>query len=227
MAVLCENLRLLFVMAPRTGCTSIGQLLCEEFGGRFVPREPILGSNGMRLVGPKHSTLKQLLEFQILEDTAAKQLYKFTAVRNPFDSLVSLYFKKQSKYQPLLQDPDSWIHTVPGYVDDMNFCQAHSFEEWLIRRYERPYFRFWRKGRSKRLYRSFVDGADFVMRFENLQDDFRTALRKAGVSDDASIPHVNRTTERNRDYRSHYSPRARRIVEHAFHEELEDFDYRF
>jgi hypothetical protein len=50
-------------MTPRTACTAIGELLCERFGGEFIPSDDILDSRGLTLVDKKHSPLSDLIEF--------------------------------------------------------------------------------------------------------------------------------------------------------------------
>src|SRR5438477_4408881 len=100
MAIICRKYNLLFIMTPRTACTAIGELLCERFGGEFLPSEDILDSNRQITVQKKHSTLEELIKHKLLSAAQAKSLLKVAAVRNPLYSLVSLYFKQRLKYQP-------------------------------------------------------------------------------------------------------------------------------
>ena len=92
MAIICRKFNLLFIMTPRTACTAIGEFLCEHYSGEFLPAEDILDSRGFISVQKKHSTLAELLAHKLLTAREAKSLLKVAAVRNPFDSLVSLYF---------------------------------------------------------------------------------------------------------------------------------------
>jgi hypothetical protein len=104
MAIICRKYGLLFIMTPRTACTAIGELLCKHYGGEFLPPQDILNGNGGIAVQKKHSTLAELIRNDILTPEEADSLLKVAAVRNPFDTLVSLYFKQRYKYQPLLAD---------------------------------------------------------------------------------------------------------------------------
>ena len=94
MAIICRQHGLLFIMTPRTACTAVGDLLCTHYGGEFIPSEDILDSHGFIAVQKKHSTLPELIKHKVLAPKEAKSLLKIAAVRNPFDSLVSLYFNK-------------------------------------------------------------------------------------------------------------------------------------
>jgi hypothetical protein len=109
-------------MTPRTACTAIGELLCERFGGEFIPSDDILDSRGLTLFDKKHSPLSDLIKHRFLTTEEAKSLLKVAA-----DSFVSLYFKQRSKYQPLLGDRVSWVNRLPRYAKNMRYARAYSF----------------------------------------------------------------------------------------------------
>src|SRR5438477_9476078 len=133
MAIICRDYSLLFIMTPRTACTAVGELLVQHYGGEFLPAEDILDSHGIIAVQRKHSTLEELIQHGLLTGEEAGSLLKIATVRNPFDSLVSLYFKQRLKYQPLLGDPSSWVNRSVKYADHMRYAQAHSFNEWVFK----------------------------------------------------------------------------------------------
>src|SRR5438552_18142637 len=133
MAIICRKYNLLFIMTPRTACTAIGELLCEHYDGEFLPAEDILNSDGLISVQKKHSTLSELIGHKLLTAAEAKSLLKVAAVRNPFDSLVSLYLKQRFKYDSLLEDSQSWVKRIPGYADSMHYAKTHSFNQWVLK----------------------------------------------------------------------------------------------
>jgi hypothetical protein len=226
-AIVSHPHKFLFVMSPRTGCTAIGALLVKSLGAEYLPREDLLDQRGRFVVQRKHCTLQQLLANGILTADQRRSLFTFGAIRNPFDSLVSLYTKMAVAYQPSVQDPNSWVHKVKGYVEDMEYCRTHTFAEWIHKRYAIGVWdRLRGKGR-RMLGAPYVDGVDFVIRFERLQDDFDEALRQAGVAHSLTIARINVTPERDRDYRRYYTPSARRLVEYALERELTRFGYEY
>src|SRR5207253_2638051 len=212
MAIICRKYNLLFIMTPRTACTAIGELLCERFGGEFIPSDDILDSRGSILVDKKHSTLSDLIKHKILTREEANSLLKVAAVRNPFDSLVSLYFKQRSKYQPLLGDPASWVNRLPEYAKKMRYAQAHSFNRWVLKvSYRKLIKRL--LGFRPSMFAEHTRGVDVVMRYETIETDLSEVFRKAGMGSEAKIPMVNRTDERaNWNYRSCYSRLAELAV---------------
>lgn len=226
MAIICRQYGLLFIMTPRTACTAIGDLLCNYYGGEFVPSADILDSKGRLSIQKKHSTLSELIKHKILTAEEAKSLLKIAAVRNPFDTLVSLYFKQRFKYQPLLSDPASWVNRAPRYVKNMRYAQTHSFNEWVFKKCCRQLIKrlF---GFPPSMFIDYTRGTDVVMRYENIERDLESVCRRAGMAV-MNIPVVNRTNERmDRDYRKCYSRAAVLAASLAYSDDLKTYGYRF
>jgi hypothetical protein len=227
MAIICRDYRLLFIQAPRTGCTAIEVLLVKRFGGEPLPATDILDAHGFARVQSKHCTVTQLLSEGLLPQDYASRFTTFTTVRNPFDSLVSLYVKKRDKYHKDVADPSSWVHKVRGYVEDIEFCRTHTFSEWAEKRYAvNRLDRLLGKGRRS-LYGRYTAGVSVVMRFERLQQDFEALMRNVGIHDDVTIPVTNRTTQRGATYHEYYTPETRKLIEYVFQQELEHYGYSF
>src|SRR5437588_5682670 len=227
MAIICRKYNLLFIMTPRTACTAIGELLCERFGGEFIPSHDIVDPRGLILVDKKHSTLSDLLKHKILTPEEAKSLLKVAAVRNPFDSLVSLYFKQRLKYQPLLADPSSWVNRSPSYAENMRYAQTHTFNEWVVKMSYRKVIKRL-LGLRGSMFVEHTYGMDEVIRYESIEKDLKRAFNRAGIAWKADIPRVNPTDERiNRDYLYYYSQTAMHVVNWAYAYDLKQYGYRF
>ena len=227
MAIVCREYDLLFIMTPRTACTAIGELLCEHYNGEFLPAEDILDSRGFISVQKKHSTLSQLLEHKLLSGGEAESLLKVAAVRNPFDSLVSLYFKQRLKYQPLLAEPSSWVNRSRSYAKNMRYAQTHTFNEWVVKMSYRKVIKRL-LGLRGSMFVEHTYGMDEVIRYESIEKDLKRAFNRAGIAWKADIPRVNPTDERiNRDYRSYYSQTAIHVVSWAYAYDLKQYGYRF
>lgn len=227
MAIICRSFNLLFIMVPRTACTAIGEVLCNHLGGEYLPKEDILNPDGSIYIQKKHSTLAEIIAFDLLGVDEVRSLLKFCSVRNPFDSLVSLYLKKKYKYQPLLADSSSWVHRLPHYERDMRYCQHHTFESWLIKTcWKKSMKRF--LGFTPSMYDNYTKRMDVVMRYENIQADFSEVLKRIGATTDLTIPIVNQTSERTYpDYQEYYSKYSRSLVRFVYHHDLKKYNYRF
>jgi hypothetical protein len=231
MAIISERHGYLFVLAPRTASTAIGEgVLIPRLDGEWLPRDHVLDRRGRFVVQRRHSTVDQLLEHGLLTRAEVEDLFVFTTVRNPFDSLASLYYKQRYQYQPLLADPDSWVHKARGYPLQMRVAARGDFDRWLrlqvwIRRL-RSAVRRDRTGRS--LYAPYLRHADRVMRFETLATDLQSVLDRLGIDVPVEIPLRNPTDARaETDYRDLYSPRSRRMIERHFADDLRRFGYTF
>jgi Sulfotransferase family len=214
-------------MTPRTACTAVGDLLCEHYGGQFLPAEDILDSQGRIIVQKKHSTLSELIRHKLMTPEESQLLLKITAVRNPFDSLVSVYFKQRLKYRPLLNDPASWVNRSPRYARRMKYAQKHSFNRWFFRISYRRLIRRLLLGRPS-IFEDYTRGMDIVLRYENLEQDLKDVFRRASIPWKGDIPVVNRTDERpNRDYRLFYSDLAALVARFTYSYDLKRYGYKF
>jgi len=231
MAIICRKYNLLFIMTPRTASTAIGKVLCDELGGEFLPEKDILDSRGYNKVPKKHSTLAQLIGERLISKEEASSLLKFTCVRDPFDSLVSLYLKKRNKYQALVGDRKSFLYRTPGFAKDLKFCKKHSFNAWIFRYYGPAAILRKVVGYKLSLYEKYTAGMDEIIRYENLQKDFHDILKKADITAHLpAVPCVNVTMSKNKEGgkpRQYYNKISRKIVEYVFRDDLDRFGYKF
>lgn len=225
MALIVRDLGLLFIMAPHTGCTAIGDMLRKRFGGEFLPPDDILGPDGTILVPRKHSRLPQLLAHGLLSADQRSRLVVAAGVRNPFDEQVSHYTHRERGYRARRDDPETRRRLAgdrePQELEDIDF------ETWLRRRYVgRPWSRL--VGETPKRPADFTEGADVIIRFERLQADVDALMERLGAEGPVEVPFVNRTGVRKKlPYQTFYTPGALGIVADVFAERIARFDYRF
>lgn len=223
MAILCRDLGLLFILTPATGSTAIGQRLIERFGGEWLPAENRPG------IRKKHSTLGELMAHGLVDNAMRRQLVVATSVRNPYDRLVSIHAKRTGARPERVTDPDSWLYGPKGRnrAQDVDWIRAHTFPQWIRRRFLRNWLLRSLLGRSTSVYDGFVAGVDVVLRYERLQADFDDLIRRVGGTP-CEIPRVNVSVARGeREYRREYDPLSRLLVRIGQREDLERFDYSF
>lgn len=224
-------------MAPRTGCTALGQVLIKEMQGEFIPSADVIGADGFFVAQKKHTSVPELIRLKLISKDQLDRLTVFTTVRNPFDSLVSLYHKLNSGYQEKIDDIDSWVYKVPGYIEALNYCKSSSFEDWINHTYpDLPaYYSLRLRKHFKIITRrtivpesKFLNSVDYVLRFESLQKDFDRLMVKSGITSPPVIPTINKTSERgSRNYRKYYSDVTKKKVEYYHENTLIKFKYRF
>ncbi|PYK86857.1 MAG: hypothetical protein DMF47_05045, partial [Verrucomicrobia bacterium] len=125
-------------------------------------------------------------------------LYKFTCVRNPWDRMVSYYFRRT-------RDAKDWDRREFKKM----ISKALSVADYL------------RLDESKE---DPFDNVDYVMRFETLADDFRRVCAALNIPA-KPLPKYNRS--RREQYSRYYDDELRALIRERFALEIERFGYTF
>ena len=194
--------RFLFVHVPKTAGNSIQTVLRDYSEDQLVAlRKEQDGIERFGLRNPKykirkHSTLKEYRD--VLGDEQFRSLCKFTCVRNPWDRMVSYYFTPT-------QQPEHWnAKKFRGIIS-----KAASIADYL------------------RLDQQDTDpfaNVDYIMRFENLTEDFRTLCDRLDIPP-PTLPRYNRSIREH--YSKYYDTELRELVATRFAAEVERFGYTF
>ena len=194
--------RFLFIHIPKTAGNSIQSVLRDYSEDQLVAlRKEQDGIERFGLRNPnykirKHSTLREYRD--TLGDEQFRKLYRFTCVRNPWDRMVSYYFTPT-------QSAESW--------DRKKFCgivsKVVSIADYL---------------RLNEIEQDPFANVNYIMRFENLADDFRTLCKQLKILP-ATLPQYNRSTREH--YSRYYDSELREFVRTRFAAEIERFGYVF
>ena len=194
--------RFLFVHIPKTAGNSIQSILRNYSEDEIVVlRGEQDGIERFGLRNPnykikKHSTLAEYRE--ALGEDRFRKLYKFTCVRNPWDRMVSYYFRPT-------RDLMSWNRKEFKKM----ILNAFSVADYLrLAEGEEDPFR----------------NVDYVMRFETLADDFRHVSAALDIPA-APLPQYNRSSREH--YAKYYDDELRELVRKRFAPEIERFGYTF
>jgi hypothetical protein len=192
----------LFVHIPKTAGNSIQSVLRNYSEDQLVAlREEQDGIERFGLRNPKYKIKKHsaLSEYRdALGDKQFRNLYKFTCVRNPWDRMVSYYFTPT-------QNPETWNRKkFRGII-----AKAVSVADYL---------------RLDKDEKNPFANVDYIMRFENLADDFRTVCRRLDIPP-AVLAQYNRSNREH--YSKYYDDELRELVRTRFAAEIERFGYAF
>jgi hypothetical protein len=176
---------------------------------RFVfAHVPKTGGIAMRAaLAPYEDASLRLPAHDTLSDLAASHPetrghFKFAFVRNPWDRLVSFYTYARavlSRTLPQIQDFDLMLRALDrdeAWTRDIHAMRAQS---------------------------DFTAGADFVGRFEQLDNDFAQACDRAGIA--ATLGHRN--ASQHRPYATYYTDWSRSFVAARYASDVATFGYRF
>jgi hypothetical protein len=89
MAIIIPEYKLIFIMVPATGCTAIGEVLQKRFGAKWFPPEDLYQNN--RKVPCKHTSVQQIIRYELIKREELRKHLVFATIRNPFDRLTTLY----------------------------------------------------------------------------------------------------------------------------------------
>jgi len=150
---------------------------------------------------------------------------KFTVVRNPWDRVVSSYTYARMK-KSHWHDNVNQVNLHPDYafLHDKTFsecCQVLKQRKNLLKHESwRPQYQ-WMAKQDNGTYRVMVD---YVLRFENLENDFTELCERLGIRN----LHLDRINKSDREqYRRYYSPETREIIADVYSKDIEMFNYDF
>ncbi len=205
----------IFVEIPKTGSTSIRAVIgsppkahlnicqirydMQRYWTRY-------GGIKNKLLSSLYLLLPEKKRLEIGEEKFRSYL-KFGFVRNPWDRVVSLYFRTGG-----LQMKDKM--TFDEFVDWIKYSSStcvHSVPhtnqlDWLID----PHGNLL---------------VDFIGKFENIQKDWEVIAGKHGLP--MALPHKNKSLNERSFYTEYYSKRTKEIIENKFRVDIEFFNYTF
>lgn len=225
MAVICREKKLLFLLNPRTGSSALGDHLIKEFGGEWLPKENYYDEKLKKTIYFKHNTLEELLQAGLLKQDEVDNLIVFTGVANPYDSLVTLYNKYRYRYdewrkegRPFLQN-----HRV---ASEIAYCKANSINKWIFRNYFKASLYALFNLKSYTINEGYNIGCNYILKKENMQEDFSMMLKKFGVDGNPKIPILNKT-ERKGESSKDFSFLSRVLIYITFKNDFKAFSYSF
>ncbi len=193
--IISDKHRYLFVELPRTATTAIAKELRENYEGHSILY--------------KHATYEDFLRIATDEQ---KKYFTFSCIRNPLDDVVSIYLKYRHNHRNSFTNPNNLKRRDPflRFFDRIKLKFTNKggveFSEFFLKYYHIPYNRW-----SELSHDTF----NYIISFENLQDDFRKVLEIIGLPQVRPLPATNKTTGNKKEYLSYYTPetvnRAKRI----------------
>ncbi len=181
--IISHKYKYLFVELPRTGTTAIANELIENYDGTQILT--------------KHAHYDDFLRQATDEE---KKYFVFSCIRNPLDRALTRYYKLKTDYMNPLEDIKRFRKTgkrirLQTYFLLRQYNYIHnrnaSFAQYLKRFYKLPYDDW-----SVKHHKEF----DFIIRFENLNEDFIRFLKDLNIEQKRELPIINKTPDKNKPY---------------------------
>ena len=227
MALVCDEYKFIYFLAPGTGSSAIYKYFMDNFNVKRIPDSDknIASEDGKTIIQSKHSTFQELKEHNLLDSEQLSYL-KITGTRNPYDYFYAEWYRSRTRFSRNLADESSWIYNTPkgkqriGEIIDSLLLE---FPDWLEKRLQAKYD----SKQKAMLHPQYVNHADAFIRMENMNQDIHDILLKhCGIDKKVDVNKTN-VTPRDRCYWQHYSWSARNIVQTVFRPYINKFNYSF
>lgn len=186
--MISQKHKCIFIHVPKVAGQSVEQFFVEDEGLTWSEREVLLlGRNDNPAMGPPrlaHLTATGYVQYGYIDEVTFNAYFKFAFVRDPWMRVFSLY--KHLRYYPKISFEKFVREELPGTLWETKY--------WFVR----PQADFVCNADGELI-------VDFLGRFENLQEDFATAMSWIGIQN-ASLPHANKYGSRS------FRERIRKVV---------------
>lgn len=198
------NKGFLFVHIPKTAGNSI-QTALKSYSEDKINQKDFDGvkyhklgvTNSKAPSLGKHSMLKDYENFFNLEN-----FYKFVSIRNPWDRMLSWYF----------------------FDKGSDFQEAEFLK--FIKRMDPPELEMFNSQYNYILRKDGTPDINFIIKFENLQDDFNKVCNQIGIPK-VSLFKLNVSSNSKVKYQNFYNNKTKDLVAKIFKNDIEYFGYEF
>jgi sulfotransferase famil protein len=211
--MICHRSKIIFIHIPKCAGSSIRDFYFDDpkLDWKTPNYELLYGWCPKRRLNLQHATPKQLIEGNLITEKNWNEYFKFSFVRNPWDRAYSDY---------------KWIKK--------DSCIKGTFKEYILKTGE---FDKIFNDNSIKTYRGdhllqqieFVNDdylLDFVGKFENLHNDITKINNHIGFNK-VFDKHEKKNRKRFKHYSLFYTDTKKKLVEHKFKNDIENFGYHF
>jgi hypothetical protein len=200
--IVSQKYKYVFVEIPHTASTAISRELCEYYNGEEILNKDFL----------KNASEEE------------KSFFVVAGIRNPLDIIVTRYFKRKTDHEGFFSSPEHWQRNG-GHVSDKALSEFRFIHERNADypAYFKQFFRYpWDSWGCPS-----PDDFDFVIRYENLQNDFARFLKTLNIQQVRPLPQTNKTAGKETDFWSYYPVGIRKQAIWCFGPYLDLWGYNF
>jgi len=203
--IISHKYKFLFIGLPFSASSAITKELYKEYEGKPYLR--------------KHSLYHEFLKVATEEE---KKYFIFSVLRNPMEIVVTVYEKMKANAKGNFTNPDLFTenggHINKKQRERFNFIHNNnaSFQEYFKKFFNKPFDNF---------SRLTIDNCDYVIRYENISEEYKTALVKAGIKNPKELPVANKTSGKKEDLNEYYTEDIQNLALFVFGPFLEKYEY--
>ncbi|MBL1431945.1 MAG: hypothetical protein COC09_04195 [Gammaproteobacteria bacterium] len=182
--IISDEYKYVYIELPRTGSTAIAKELIELYAGTSILH--------------KHARYDQFLK---MASTEQKKYFVFSNIRNPMDEGVSLYLKYFTNHKSKFTEekPFRNYNVIDRFREMKKFNsiknKGMSFQEYFRKYKKLPY-----SNQSLLYHKKF----DYIIKYEDLVENFNEVLLKIGISPKRDLPLINPTEGKKKYFYDYY-----------------------
>lgn len=205
--VISHKYKFLFVGLPFSASSAISKELYLQYGGKPFLR--------------KHSLHHEFIKAASKKE---KDYFVFAVLRNPMEIAVSMYEKMKANEKGNFTNPKLFFenggHITKKQREAYNYIHVNqaTFQQYFDKFFNRPY---------DNLASLTVAKCDYVIRYENIAEDYLWAMKKAGVKNPRPLPVANKTAGKKDDLLEYYTDEIKEKAIFVFAPFLEKHNYSF
>tara|TARA_B100000073_G_scaffold297428_1_gene262511 strand:+ start:476 stop:1249 length:774 start_codon:yes stop_codon:yes gene_type:complete len=205
--IISHTYKYLFIGLPFSASSAITKELNEKYEGKPILR--------------KHSLYH---EFLSIASPTEKKYLVFAVLRNPMEIAVSVYEKMRTNakgnYCNKKLYKENGGHISKKQRDQFNFIKTNkaSFQQFFLKYYTKP---------LTNLSDLTIKHCDYIIRYENLQEDFLKVLKRCGINEARNLPKFNTTKDKKKDILFYYNEEIRARAKYVFGPFFDKYNYNF
>ncbi len=205
--IISHKYKFVFIGLPFSASSAITKDLYDKYEGMAYLRKHALYQDFI-----KHATVQE------------KKYFVFAVLRNPMEMVVSHYVKMKNNVDGNFTNPKLFAenggHITKRHRVKFTFIQKNnsSFQEYFLKFYNKPY---------DNLSSMTLDSCDFVIRYENIEQDYFVVLNKLGITNPGSLPIINKTAGKKDDLDFYYTKEIQKRAISVFGPFMKEFGYKF
>ena len=205
--IISHKYKFLFIGLPFSASSAIS----KELNNRYE------GVSRLR----KHSLYHEFLNTATSRE---KKYFVFTVIRNPMETEITSYEKMKNNKKGNFSNPKLY-NKLGGHITEkqrkkFNFIQNEkaSFEDFFLKFYKQPY---------DNLVSLTIPYCHFVIRYEDIEEDYISVLKKVGIKNPKPLPVANKTFGKKHSIQDYYTKKIQDRAVSVFGPFLEKYNYRF
>ena len=205
--IISHKYKFLFIGLPFSASSAISKELHLQYEG-----EPFLR---------KHSLYH---EFRKIATKKEREYFVFAVLRNPMEIAVTVYEKMRANAKGNFTNPQLFTenggHITRNHriVFDFIHYKKATFQQYFNEFFHQPY---------DNLASFTIDNCNYVIRYEQITEDYLATLKRAGIENPRPLPVANKTVGKKKELLEYYTDEIKEKAIFVFGPFLEKYNYSF